>query len=78
MAIKVEEYIREDESNPYKAWFDTLDATAAAKVTTAKLRMELGNLSNIKWFGGMENTRLIGARDIASISPKRGINLSFC
>lgn len=53
MAIKVEEYIREDESNPYKTWFDTLDATAAAKVTTAKLRMELGNLSNIKWFGGI-------------------------
>lgn len=30
-----------------------LDARAAAKVTTAKLRMEMGNTSNIKWFGGM-------------------------
>jgi putative addiction module killer protein len=53
MAIKVEEYIREDESNPYKQWFDGLSAQAAAKVTVAKLRMELGNTSSIKWFDGM-------------------------
>ena len=53
MAIKVEEYIREDASNPYKQWFDSLSAQAAAKVTVAKLRMELGNTSSIKWFDGM-------------------------
>jgi putative addiction module killer protein len=53
MAIKVEEYIREDASNPYKQWFDSLSALAAAKVTVAKLRMELGNTSSIKWFDGM-------------------------
>ena len=41
MAIRVEEYLREDGSNPYKAWFDSLDPRAAAKVTTAKLRLEL-------------------------------------
>lgn len=53
MSIKVKEYIRKDGSSSYKTWFDTLDAPVAAKVTTAKLRMELGNLSNIKWFGGI-------------------------
>ena len=53
MAITVEEYIREDASNPYKEWFDRLSSQAAAKVTVAKLRMELGNTSNIKWFDGM-------------------------
>jgi putative addiction module killer protein len=53
MAIKIEEYIREDESNPYQQWFDGLSAQAAAKVTVAKLRMELGNTSSIKWFDGM-------------------------
>lgn len=53
MAIKVEEYIREDASNPYKLWFDGLSAQAAAKVTVAKLRLELGNTSSIKWFDGM-------------------------
>ena len=53
MAIKVEEYIREDASNPYKQWFDSLSAQAAAKATVAKLRMELGNTSSTKWFDGM-------------------------
>ena len=53
MTIKVEEYIREDASNPYKQWFDSLSAQAAAKVTVAKLRMTLGNTSSIKWFDGM-------------------------
>ncbi len=53
MAIKVEEYIREDASNPYKQWFDGLTSQAAAKVTVAKLRMELGNTASIKWFDGM-------------------------
>ena len=53
MASKVEEYIREDASNPYKQWFDSLSSQSAAKVTVAKLRMELGNTSSIKWFDGM-------------------------
>ena len=53
MSFKVAEYIREDTSNPYKKWFDGLSSQAAAKVTVAKLRMELGNVSNIKWFDGM-------------------------
>ena len=53
MTIRVEEYIRPDGSIPYADWFDSLDAQAAAKVTTAKLRMELGNTSNVKWFAGI-------------------------
>ena len=35
MPIKVEEYIREDASIPYKQWFDGLSSQAAAKVTVA-------------------------------------------
>lgn len=53
MNISVEEYLREDGSNPYKSWFDSLDVHAAAKVVTAKLRLELGNTSSVKWFDGM-------------------------
>jgi putative addiction module killer protein len=53
MSMRVEEYIRPDGTNPYKVWFDRLDAQAAAKVVTAKLRMELGHTSNIKWFAGL-------------------------
>lgn len=53
MTTRVEEYLREDGSCPYKAWFDGLDARAAAKVTTAKVRLELGNTSSVKWFDGI-------------------------
>jgi putative addiction module killer protein len=53
MNIRVEEYIRPDGTNPYKSWFDSLDAQAAAKIVTAKLRMELGNTSSVKWFAGI-------------------------
>lgn len=53
MKIKVEEYICEDGSNPYKTWFDELDSQTAAKIVTAKLRLELGNTSSVKWFDGI-------------------------
>ena len=51
--IKIQEYLRADGSIPYKEWFDNLDAQAAAKVVTAKLRLELGNTSSVKWFSGI-------------------------
>lgn len=51
--IKVQEYLRTDGSNPYKTWFDSLDAQAAARIVTAKLRLQLGNTSSVKWFGGI-------------------------
>lgn len=50
MKIKLEEYIRDDGTNPYKTWFDGLNAQAAAKITVAKARLELGNISNVEWF----------------------------
>jgi putative addiction module killer protein len=53
MMIRVEEYIREDGGNPYQAWFNGLEAQAAAKITVAKMRLELGNTSSIKWFRGI-------------------------
>ena len=30
MPIKVEEYVREDDSSPYKKWFDSLSAKSSA------------------------------------------------
>lgn len=53
MKIKLAEYVREDGCNPYQSWFNVLDAQAAAKVTVAKTRLELGNTSNIEWFRGI-------------------------
>lgn len=53
MATRLEEYVREDGANPYQAWFNRLDAQAAAKVTVAKARLELGNSSSVEWFRGI-------------------------
>lgn len=47
----VQEYIRVDGGNPFRDWFDSLDPQSAAKVTTGLLRLELGNVSNVKWIG---------------------------
>jgi putative addiction module killer protein len=51
--LRIEEYVREDGSNPYRRWFESLDAQAAAKVATAVYRLGLGNTSNVKWFAGI-------------------------
>ena len=53
MKIHVKEYLLTDGSSPYKAWFDGLDAQAAAKISVAISRLELGNTSNVKWFDGI-------------------------
>ncbi len=58
MGYKVEEYLREDGTSPYGEWFMGLDTTAAAKITTVNLKLEQGNLSNVKWFRGIGEYRL--------------------
>lgn len=51
-ALSILEYLDGAGSSPFASWFRTLDATAAAKVTTAIRRLELGNFSNVKGVGG--------------------------
>jgi putative addiction module killer protein len=58
MALTVAEYVPEDGSNPYRTWFDGLDPQAAAKVTTAILRLEMGNISRVKWIGAIGECRI--------------------
>lgn len=58
MNFKVEEYVRGDGSSPYEEWFMGLDTFAAAKITIVKLKLEQGNLSNVKWFSGIGEFRL--------------------
>jgi putative addiction module killer protein len=58
MSIRVVEYIRADSSNPYQRWFESLDRQAAAKVAMARARLELGNTSSVKWFGGIGEYRI--------------------
>jgi putative addiction module killer protein len=49
--LSVLEYLDRAGSSPFAGWFHTLDAAAAAKVTTAVRRLELGNFSNVKGVG---------------------------
>lgn len=58
MTYKIEEYLREDGTSPYEEWFMGLDTIAAAKITIVKLKIEQGNLSNVKWFRGIGEYRL--------------------
>jgi putative addiction module killer protein len=49
----IQELLLEDGSSPYADWFNGLSPDVAAKVVTAKLRMQQGNLSNVEWFRGI-------------------------
>jgi putative addiction module killer protein len=49
--LEIREYVDAEGRSPYARWFDRLDARAAAKVATALVRMEQGNLSNSKGVG---------------------------
>jgi putative addiction module killer protein len=49
--VAVREFLDLHGSSPFAKWFADLDAAAAARVTTALLRLELGNLSNAKSVG---------------------------
>lgn len=48
--LKIVEYLWEGKS-PFEKWFNTLDASPAAKITTALYRLEAGNFSNVKPVG---------------------------
>ncbi len=50
--IEIREYIDREGGSPYAKWFNRLNAPAAAKVVAALVRMEQGNLSNVKGIGG--------------------------
>ena len=50
--IRVAEYLDPSGRSPFRRWFDDLDATAAAKVSTALYRLGQGNFSNVKGVGG--------------------------
>ena len=49
--IEIQEYVDKQGRSPFARWFNRLDAQAAAKVVTALVRMESGNLTNCKSAG---------------------------
>ena len=57
--IEVREYVDPQGGSPFAVWFDGLNAPAAAKVATALVRVEHGNLSNTKGVGaGVSEVRI--------------------
>lgn len=46
--MKIHEYLTSEGKSPFKDWFSTLDARAAAKMTVALTRLASGNTSNVK------------------------------
>jgi putative addiction module killer protein len=58
VALRVEEYVREDGTVPFKDWFERLDPHAAARVTTAVTRLSLGNTAKVKWFSGIGEIKI--------------------
>lgn len=57
-ALSIVEYVQEDGLNPFRTWFDGLHAEAGAKVATAIVRLEFGNLSRVKWIGAIGEYRI--------------------
>jgi putative addiction module killer protein len=49
--LEIRYYLTEDGNSPFADWFASLDPIARAKVATAIVRMEHGNLSNAKSVG---------------------------
>lgn len=57
--MQILEYLDAGGRSPYRDWFENLDAQAAARVTVAVTRIELGNLSNVKSVGaGVQEYRI--------------------
>lgn len=49
--MRIIEYQSPYGGSPFSVWFNRLDAQAAAKVNVGLLRLEMGNLSNVKSVG---------------------------
>jgi putative addiction module killer protein len=49
--LEIREYVDSDGRSPFGRWFNRLNSVAAAKVTTALVRLGEGNLSNVKSVG---------------------------
>ncbi|WP_338514892.1 type II toxin-antitoxin system RelE/ParE family toxin [Pseudomonas poae] len=62
--IEIEEYRRDNQSSPFDEWFSSLSVPAATRVSTALVRLEMGNTSNIKWFDGFGEYRIDWGPDL--------------
>ena len=72
--MRVKEYVAQDGSIPFKKWFDGLSSLAAAKISTALVRIELGNTPRTSNGSPvLECMSLIGDQDTASIFSRKDL-----
>ena len=49
--MKLVEYLTTNGKSPFAKWYNSLNATIAAKIAVALIRMQQGNFSNVKGVG---------------------------
>ena len=75
--IAILEYVDLEGRSPYAKWFNRLNAQAAAKVATALVRLEQGNLSGAKGVGaGVFEHRIDFGPATGSISARMAMRWS--
>jgi putative component of toxin-antitoxin plasmid stabilization module len=55
--LEIKEYLDRRGRSPFGSWFNKLDNKVAAKIAVALVRIEMGNLSNVKGSGGGFSSR---------------------
>jgi putative addiction module killer protein len=60
---------------PFREWFGSLEAVAAAKVRVAVSRMEQGNLSNVEWFHGIGEYKIDWGPGLRIYLAKDGLKI---
>ncbi len=70
-----QELLLADGDGPFAAWFESLEAVAAAKVSVAVSRMEQGNLSNVEWFRGIGEYKIDWGPGLRIYLAKDGLKI---
>lgn len=75
MEIDIKEYLDHNGKSPFAKWFDNLDNSVTAKITTAIYKMQTGNLSNVKRIGAIYEYKLVFGPGFRIYFGKDGDNL---
>ena len=74
--LTVLEFLDREGASPFGKWFASLDAIAAAKITTGVRRLELANFSHVKGVeAGVSSIESTSDRAIGSTSARTATRL---
>ena len=75
--IRVLEYVDAQARSPFAAWFDGLNAPAAAKITAVLYQLTTGNWSSVKGVGAGVLERKIDWAGLPDLFPRMVTRLWF-